>query len=114
MRAELDKAKKAQTKAENARKTAEDAMAEAQKELERARAEAQAIREDAARAEKKAALTSSEDLVLFRALFDQAQDMANKMGGVLMKVRNKDSEKAGGLSKALLALSDKFREVAQA
>ena len=33
------------------------------------------------------------------------------MSGVLLKVRNKDPEKAEGLAKALLALSDKIREV---
>ncbi len=114
MRAELDKAKKAQSKAENARKTAEDAMAEAQKELERARAEADAIREEAARAEKKAALISNEDLVLFHTLFDQVQGYVNKLGGVLMKVRPKSPEDAERLSRALVALSDRVREVARA
>lgn len=113
MQAKLDKAKKAQSEAEDARKAAEDAVAQVQRELEQARAEAQAIREEAARAEKKAALTSNEDLVLFRTLFDQAQDMANKMGGVLMKVRNKNPEKAQGLSRALLALAENIRGVAQ-
>lgn len=46
------------------------------------------------------------------ALFDQAQDLANKMGGALMKMRGKDPEKAAGLSKALLALSGKIKGVA--
>ena len=37
----------------------------------------------------------------------------NKLGGVLMKFRNKDPEKAEGLSKAMLALAEKIKGVAQ-
>ena len=51
--------------------------------------------------------------MLFRTLVDQAQDMVNKMGGVLMKVHNKDQEKAERLKKALMALADNIREVAE-
>ena len=87
--------------------------AEAQADLDRAKAEAQAIREQAEAAAKKTALSSNEDLVLFRTIFDQVQELVNKLGGVLMKMSNKDPEKAQGLSKALLALADKIREVAQ-
>ena len=47
-------------------------------------------------------------------MFDQVQELANKMGGVLLKVRPKDPEKAQGLANALLALADQIREVAQA
>ena len=86
--------------------------AQVKTELEQVKRELADLRFEAERMEKKAALTSSEDLVLFRALFDQAQELANKMGGVLMKVRGKDPEKAAGLSKALLALCDKIRGVA--
>lgn len=113
MQAKLDKAKKAQAKAEKDKKAAADAMAKAQQELEQARAEAQSIRERAERAEKKAAIAANEDLVLFRTLFDQAQDLVNKMGGVLMKARNKDLEAAGPLQKALLALADNIKGVAE-
>lgn len=87
--------------------------AQVKTELEQVKRELADLRFEAERMEKKAAMTSSEDLVLFRALFDQAQELANKMGGVLMKVRGKDPEKAAGLSKALLALSEKIRGVAQ-
>ena len=64
-------------------------------------------------ADKKASLTANEDLVLFRTLFDQAQEVANKMCGVLMKVRNKDPEGAKGMEADLLALSGKIRDAAQ-
>lgn len=113
MQAKLDEAKKVLEKAEAAKKTAEDATAKVQQELEQAKDEARSLREQAERAEKKAAIAANEDLVLFRTLFDQAQDLVNKMGGVLMKVRNKDSEKAAGLKNALLALADRIREVAE-
>lgn len=112
MQAKLDKARKAQAKAEEARKAAEEAQAQARRELEQARAEAQAVREQAAMAQKKAALTANEDLVLFRTLFDQAQDQVNKLGGVLMKFRAKDPEKAQGLARSLLALAEKIQGVA--
>ena len=71
------------------------------------------LRKQLAQAEKRAALAANEDLVLFRTLFDQAQEQINKMGGVLLKVRNKDPEKAAGLSKALLALAENIRGVVQ-
>ena len=87
--------------------------AQVKTELEQVKRELADLRFEAERMEKKAALTSSEDLVLFRALFDQTQELANKMGGVLLKVRPKDPEKAQGLSKALIALADKIREVAR-
>lgn len=112
MQAKLDKAKRAQAQAEKARKAAEDAKAAAQAELEQAQAEAQAVRTEMARAEKKAALASNEDFVLFRALFDQVQELVNKMSGVMMKLRNKAPDLAEKMSRALLALSDKIREAA--
>ncbi len=105
MRAQVDTAKKAQAEAEKAKKSAEDARSKAQ-------AEAAALRIEMAQMEKKAALTADEDLALFRMLFDQAQEIKNKMNGVVLKVRPKDPEKAQGLAKALLALADSFREVA--
>lgn len=105
MQAQVDAAKKAQAEAEKAKKSAEDARSKAQ-------AEAAALRIEMAQMEKRAALTSNEDLVLFRAMFDQVQELVNKLGGVLLKLRPKEPEKAQGLSNALLALADRIREVA--
>lgn len=124
MQDKLDRAKGARDKALEKRYELEEALskardelkqakADAQAALEKAVAEGQALREQAERERKKAALASNEDLVLFRTLFDQAQEQVNKLGGTLMKVRNKDPEKAQGLSRALLALADKIKEVAQ-
>ena len=106
MQAKLEEAQKAQAQAEKAQKSAEEARAEAQKELER-------IRSIQERAEKKPLLTADEDLILFRTLFDQVQEQVNKLGGVLMKVRGRELETAGNLQKALLALSEKIRGVAE-
>lgn len=100
MQAQVDAAKKAQAEAEKAKKSAEDARSKAQ-------AEAAALRIEMAQMEKRAALTSNEDLVLFRALFDQVQELVNKLGGVLLKLRPKEPEKAQGLEQDLLALADK-------
>ena len=113
VQAKLDKAKKAQAKAEAGRQAAEDAKAKLQQELDQAKAEARLIREQSERAEKKAAIAANEDLVLFRSLFDQIQEQVNKLGGVLMKTRSKDPEAAGPLQKALLALADKIKGVAE-
>lgn len=123
MRSKLDKAKKAQAKAEEKRKAAEEALkqaqadleqvkAEGQAALEKAVAEGQAVLERAEKAEKKAALASNEDLMLFRTLFDQVQEQVNKLGGVLMKVRSKDPEAAERLGRAMLALAEKMKGAA--
>lgn len=113
MQAQLNKVRKEREKAYDACKAAEDAKAAAQMELSRAQEEVQAVRAQMALAEKKAALASNEDLVLFRALFDQVQELVNKMSGIMMKLRNKAPDLAEKVSRALLALSDKIREAAQ-
>jgi len=92
---------------------ANEAEAQAKTELAQARRELEDLRFEAQRMEARVQLTSNEDLVLFRTLFDQAQEQINKLGGVLMKFRNKDAETAGKLQNALLALSDAVRKVAE-
>lgn len=102
---------------EAARKEAEERMQvqldEAKQALAQAKAEARAIREQAERAEKKASIAANEDLVLFSTLFDQVQEQVNKLGGVLIKTRNKNPDAAGPLQNALLALADKIKGVAE-
>ena len=123
MQAKLDKAKAAQAKAEKARKAAEDAQAAARKELEQAKADAQAalekavaegqaIREQAERERKKAAVTTDADMVLFSELYDQVQTLVKRMGGVRLKKRDKDPEKAERLQNALMALIPVVKEAA--
>ena len=108
MRDKLDRAKAAEKKAR------EDLM-ELNSALQRAKVE----REDALqrldamqRAEKRAAMASNEDLVLFRELFERVQEQVNRIHGLLLKARDKDADRAEKMSKALLALAEKVREVA--
>ena len=108
MRGKLDRAKAAEKKAR------EDLM-ELNSALQRAKME----REDALqrldamqRAEKRAAMASNEDLVLFRELFERVQEQVNRIHGLLLKARDKDADRAEKMSKALLALAEKVREAA--
>lgn len=102
MQAKVDKAREAKEKAEAKRKNAEEALEQVRLQLE-----AQA------KAEKREALGTDKDLALFDLLFDQVQDQINRMQGVLLKVKAKDVQRAASLSRALLALADRVREVAQ-
>ena len=103
----------AQEKAQAQVKELNSALQRVKMEREDALKELEGLREQAKLAEKRAALAGNEDLVLFRTLFDQAQEQVNKLGGVLIKFRNKDPEKAEGLAKAMVALSERIKEVAQ-
>ena len=96
MQAKLDKAREAKKRAEDRLKLAEDALEQARLQLE-----AQA------RAEKKAALGADKDVAQFEVLFGQAQEIANKMRGMLLKARGReDPSAAQGMEKALLALGE--------
>lgn len=96
MQAKLDRAKERQKKAEAQAK-------EAQAALERAQAQLQ----DSERARKNAVLASDEDMATFQVLFQQAQEQANKMRGILLKLRGRaDQTAAQGVEKALRALSE--------
>ncbi len=112
MQAKLDAAKAAKTAAESFREEAKRDLKNARESLKKIVAERDALQTQVDKMEKKAALAANEDLMLFRTLLDQVQRMVNQMGGVLLKVRPKDPEKAQGLTKALLALAEKIRGVA--
>lgn len=112
MQAKLDAAKAAKTAAESFREEAKRDLKNARESLKKIVAERDALQTQVDKMEKKAALAANEDLMLFRTLLDQVQRMVNQMGGVLMKVRPKDPEKAQGLVRALEALSEKIRGVA--
>ena len=103
MQAKVDKAKAARDKAEEKRKAAESALAEANAKLEAA-----------AKAEKKAVISSDGDLSAFKALWGQAQDIANKLNGFLIKARGReDGRQAEGMQKAMIALADSIRKAAE-
>ena len=103
MQAKLDKAREAKKQAEDRLKLAEDALEQARLQLE-----AQA------KAEKKAALGADKDVAQFEVLFGQAQEIANKMRGMLLKARGReDPSAAQGMEKALRALADAIGRCAE-
>lgn len=103
MQAKLDRAKERQKKAEAQAK-------EAQAALERTQAQLQ----DSERARKNAVLASDEDMATFQVIFQQAQDQANKMRGILLKLRGRaDQTAAQGVEKALRALSEAIGRCAE-
>ena len=102
MQAKLDQAREAKKRAEDKQKIAEEALEQARLQLE-----------EQAREEKKAALGADKDLAQFELLFDQTKDTVNRMHGILLKVRSRDEDAAGRLSKALAALAEAVRRCAE-
>ena len=95
MQAKLDRAKEAAAKAREKQKQAEASVEILKRSLE-----------NLAKEEKKAALGADKELAQFELLFAQAQETANKMHGILLKVQGRDADAAGRLRKALRALAD--------
>lgn len=103
MQAKLDRAKAAREKAEKK-----------QKELDTALTAANARLTEMEREEKKAAIAGDRDMAAFEILFGQAQDVVNKLRGVLLKLRSReDTAMADGCRRALLALAGKVKEAAE-
>ncbi len=103
MQAKLDKAKAARDKADEKRKAAEAALTDANARLDAA-----------AKAEAKAAIAGDSDLAVFQMLFGQAQDVANKLHGLLLKARGRgDDSQAAGMRKALTALAELIGKAAE-
>lgn len=99
MQAKLDKAREAAAKARDRQKQAEASVEILKRSLE-----------EREKAEKKAELSADKDLAQFEVLFQQAQENANKMRGILLKFRaRKDPTAAQGAEKALRALSEAIR-----
>ena len=60
-----------------------------------------------AKAEKKAALGADKDVAQFEVLFNQGQELANKMRGLLLKARSREDQTAAqGMERALKALAE--------
>ena len=96
MQAKLDKAKEAKAKADEKRKQAEASVEILKKSIERMEQN-----------EKKAALGSDKDVAQFEVLFNQGQELANKMRGLLLKAREReDPSAAQGMERALKALAE--------
>lgn len=103
MQAKVDKAKAARDKAEEKRKEAEAALADANAKLEAA-----------AKTEAKTMIFNDRDLAAFELLFGQAQEIANKLHGLLLKARGReDGSQAAGMQKALAKLSELIGKAAE-
>lgn len=102
MQEKLDKAREAKKRAEDKQKIAEEALEQVRLQLE-----------EQAKEEKKAALGADKDLAQFELLFDQTKDTVNRMHGILLKVRSRDEDAAGKLTKAVLALAEAVRRCAE-
>ena len=103
MRAKLEKAKEDARKAEERRKAAEDALEAARKRLE-----------EQAMEEKKSRLSTDKDVAQFEVFFNQGQELANKMRGLLLKVRGReDSSAAQGMVNGILAMAEAIRRCAE-
>ena len=96
MQGKLDRAKERQKRAEAQAK-------EAQADLEQVKTQLQ----ESERARKTAVLAADEDMATFQVIFQQAQEQANKMRGILLKLRGRaDQTAAQGVEKALRALAE--------
>ncbi len=96
IKAKLDKAREAKAKADEKRKQAEASVEILKKSLE-----------NMERNEKKAALSSDKDVAQFEVLFNQGQELANKMRGLLLKARGREDQTAAqGMEKAMKALAE--------
>ena len=96
MQAKLDKAREAKAKADEKRKQAEASVEILKKSLE-----------NMERNEKKAALGADKDVAQFEVLFNQGQELANKMRGLLLKARSReDPSAAHGMERAIKALAE--------
>ena len=103
MQEKLDKAREAKKQAEDRRKNAEEALEQVRLQLE-----------EQARTEKKAALGADKDLAQFEVLFNQGQELANKLHGLVLKARSREDQTAAqGMVKALRALAEAIGRCAE-
>ena len=95
MQAKLDKAKEAAAKARDKQKQAEASVEVLKRSLE-----------ERDKSEKKAAIAGDKELAQFEVLFNQGQELANKLHGLLLKARGREDQTAAqGMEKALKALA---------
>ena len=103
MQAKLDKAKEAAAKARDKQKQAEASVEVLKRSLE-----------EREKSEKKAELFADKELAQFEVLFNQGQELANKLHGLLLKARGRDDQTAAqGMEKALKALAEAIGRCAE-
>lgn len=103
MQAKLAKAKEAAAKARDKQKQAEASVEVLKRSLE-----------ERDKSEKKAAIAGDKELAQFEVLFNQGQELANKLHGLLLKARGREDQTAAhGMEKALKALADAIGRCAE-
>ena len=103
LRNTLEKTKSKLERAEAKRKKAEEDLLAVKSELEKQ-----------ARSDRRAAIANDKELAQFELLFQQGQETANKMAGILVKLRGREDNSAvAGVQKAMNALSDAIRRAAE-
>ena len=103
MQAKLDKAKEAAAKARDKQKQAEASVEVLKRSLE-----------ERDKSEKKAAIAGDKELAQFEVLFNQGQELANKLHGLLLKARGREDQTAAhGMEKALKALAEAIGRYAE-
>ena len=103
MQEKLDKAKEAAAKARDKQKQAEASVEILKRSLE--------ARD---KSDKQAAIAGDKELAQFEVLFNQGQELANKLHGLLLKARGREDQTAArGMEKALKALAQAIGRCAE-
>ena len=103
MQAKLDKAKEAAAKAKYRQQEAEAKAEDLKRSLE-----------ERDKSDKQAAIAGDKELAQFEVLFNQGQELANKLHGLLLKARGRDDQTAAkGMEKALKALAEAIGRCAE-
>lgn len=103
MQEKLDKAKEAAAKARDRQKQAEASVEVLKRSLE-----------ERDKSDKQAAIAGDKELAQFEVLFNQGQELANKLHGLLLKARGREDQTAAqGMEKALKALAEAIGRCAE-
>ena len=103
MQEKLDKAKEAAAKARDRQKQAEASVEILKRSLE-----------ERDKSDKQATIAGDKELAQFEVLFNQGQELANKLHGLLLKARGREDQTAAhGMEKALKALADAIGRCAE-
>lgn len=114
LKAKIEKAEKALEKAKDAKAKAEEECKSLQSQMEAAQEKAAAVTEDLERVRKEAQLAADKDMAKFMLLFEQGQENANRMHGILQKMDlDGRKETADKLRKALAALAEQIKKAAE-
>lgn len=112
---ELQKAKDALAEAKAKEKEAKNMLKELKKQMAQAEEREQRAWADAERARKEAQAAGDKELAEFSLLFEQTQEMVNKMSGIRMKLEQSGrSDHASKLGRALEALAQAVEKAARA